>query len=235
MKKEDQVVPGMPDFAQLKRIAFRAETTSLVKRLRGFAKGHSIPDRASASADKFVGRIAADDVRADIEHVYQALREAYGYRRNQIEASSDEGSGVIRTPCFVYSIGVGIDPVKADAVLWRREVTSLRDPLIVRSQEFTSVFKMLFQSLVFEFETEIAVAELVDQIEEESRHGVKVLCGSDASWCDIILKGFRGAIHINARSLTISGRHGPSAASLLDQFLFFIEHLPRSRDRSGPK
>ncbi len=235
MKKEDQVVPGMPDFAQLKRIAFRAESTSPVKRLRGFAKGHSIPDRPSASADKFIGRIAADDIRADIERVFQSLRETYGFRRKQIESSSDEGSGVIRTPCFVYSISVGIDPTNADAVLWRREVTSLRDPLVVHSPEFTAVFKMIFQSLVFEFESEIAVAELVDQIEEENRPGVTVLCGSDASWCDIILKGFRGAIHVNAKSLTISGRHGPSAASLLDQFLFFIEHLPRTQVGLGLK
>jgi hypothetical protein len=235
MKKEDQVVPGMPDFAQIKRVAFRAETTSLVKRLRGFAKGHSIPDRPSASADKFIGRLAVDDIRGDIERVYQALREAYGFRRNQIESSSDEGSGVIRTPCFVYTINVGVDAGKADAVLWRREVTSLRDPLVVRSPEFTAVFKMLFQSLVFEFDSEIDVAALVDQIEEENRPGVKVLCGSDASWCDILLTGFRGAIHINSKSLTISGRHGPSAASLLDQFLFFLEHLPRTQDWQGLK
>jgi hypothetical protein len=229
MKKENHL-SAMPDFAQLKRIAFRAETTSLVKRLRGFTKGHSIPDRASASAGKFIKRIAADDVRADIERVYQAIREAYGFRRNQLEASSDEGSGVIRTPRFIYTVGVASDPAHARGVLWRREVTSMRDPLVVREPEFKSVFGTLFQSLVFDFAEELAVAELVDQFEEENRPGVTVLCGSDASWCDIILKGFRGAIHINAKSLTISGRHEPSAASLLDQFLVFIENLPRKRD-----
>ena len=35
---------GMPDFTQLKRVVFRAESTGRVKELLGFTKGHSIPE-----------------------------------------------------------------------------------------------------------------------------------------------------------------------------------------------
>jgi hypothetical protein len=242
MKKEDPDVPAVPDlvrfdqfaqFQQFKRIAFRAESTSLVKRLRGFIKGHTIPGRPTPSANKFVARIAVDEIQADIERVYQALREAYRFRRNQLEASSADGMGAIHTPLFDYTVGVAVDPVRAGTALWRREITSLDDPLAVRRPEFKAVFGTQFQSLVFGFESEIAVAKLIDHFEAENRPGVSVLCGSDASWCDIILKGFRGAIHINAKCLTISGRHEPSAASLLDQFLVFIEHLPRKPEWPG--
>jgi hypothetical protein len=220
----------MPDFTQLKRVAFRAETTGRVKELAGFFKGHSIPDRDSASARKFIARIAADDIQADLDQTYQALRESFGFKRRQLEASVDEGCGVIRTPRFIYSISLTVDPSNPNYVLWRREVSSLRDPLLVRGAEFQAVFGTLFNALVFEFARPIAVDHLVDRFEEGERAGVKVSCASDASWCEITLTGFRGAIRIDSKNLTISGRQSPSAASLLDQFLKFIDRLPRRRD-----
>ena len=53
-----RTVNGMLDLHQLKRIAFRVETSGRVKDLRGFTKGHSVPDYDAAVADKFVARIA---------------------------------------------------------------------------------------------------------------------------------------------------------------------------------
>ena len=45
---------GMPDLTQLKRIAFRVETSGRVKDLRGFVKGYSVPDHDSDYARKLV-------------------------------------------------------------------------------------------------------------------------------------------------------------------------------------
>src|SRR5258708_36761382 len=112
----------MPNFKELKRIAFRVESAGRVKNLRGFVKGHSIPDRDSASARKFIVRIAEDDVKADIDETYQSIRESFGFKRRQLEASIEDGAGVIRTPRFDYSVSVHLETDKPAAVLWRREI-----------------------------------------------------------------------------------------------------------------
>lgn len=218
---------GMPVFKQLKRLAFRAETTGRVKDLAGFVKGHTVPERSSIAASRFLARIAADDLQADMDETYQALRESFGLKRKQIEASLAEGAAVIHTPRFTYSIKVDADPAKPTNVIWQREVSGMRDPLIVRSPEFQAVFGTLFNSLVFEFTKPVNVAKLIDQFEDDERPGRKIVCGSDGSWCEISLVGYLGTIRVDAASLLISGRAASSTASLLDQFLAFIEHLPR--------
>ena len=194
----------LPDLTQLKRVAFRAETTSKLKELQGFARGYNVPHYDSAAAHKFIARMAVGDIQADLDQTYQALRESFGFKRRQLEASADEGNGVIRTPDFIYSICVTADPADKNQALWRREVTSLSDPLAVRRPEFQAVFGTSFNELVFEFSEPIAVADLIDRFDEEDRPGVKVACSSDASWCEITLKGFLGTIRIEARSLLIS-------------------------------
>jgi hypothetical protein len=204
-----------------------------VKELRGFAKGHAVPDRASAAARKFIARLAADDIQADLEKTYQSLRESYGFKRRQLESSHADGNGVIRTPRFVYSISVACDPGDAAVVVWRREISSLRDPLVVRSPEFHDVFGTQFSSLVFEFSEPIDVAELVDRLEEEERPGVKLSCASDASWCEIAVKGFHNAIRVDRTNLIIDGPNSSSAASLLDQFLLFVAGFAKKPKRES--
>jgi hypothetical protein len=223
-------VSRMVDFKQLQRVVFRAESRARVKQLSGFGKGHAVPDRDSPSARKFIARLADDDIQADLERTYQALRERFGFKRRQMETSAADGCGVVRTPRFNYSVAVSADPANASFVVWRREISSLRDPRLLQQPEFEAVFGKLFDALVFEFAEPIAIARLVDCFEEEELPGMKIACASDATWCEITLNGFGGAIRIDRRSLTIEGRRTPSAASLLEQFLKFIAQVPRRRD-----
>jgi hypothetical protein len=220
-------VSGVPDFSQLKRVAFRVETTGRVKDLRGFAKGHSVPDQASDFARRFVARLAADEIRTDLDDTYQALRDGFGFKRRELESSLDEGVGVIRTPKFDYSVSAGLDPADPSQVVWRREIASLQDPATVRTPEFQRAFGTVFNSLVFEFATPLAVDEFVDRVEEDDRPGVKVRVASDSSSCEITLTGFIGAIRVTRSALTIEGRTSLSAASLLDQFFEFVQRFSR--------
>lgn len=218
---------GMPDFTQLKRLAFRGETSGRIKELRGFTKGNSVPEGDSPFARKYIARIAAEDIQADIDQTYQSIRESFDFKRKQIETSVDEGCGVIRTPRFYYMVTVTGDASTQGGISWRREIASFDDPSLVRTPEFQNVFGKLFSSLCFEFEEPINIADIVDQFEDEDLPGVKVACASDASWCEIKLQGFVGAIRMEPKESTISGGASSSLASLLDQFLAFLDRLPR--------
>jgi hypothetical protein len=214
----------------LKRMAYRVETAGRVRDLRGFGKGHSIPDRATATARKFIARIAAEDIKADIDETYQALRESFGFKRRQLESSIGDGSGVIRTPNFEYSIHLLLEPNNPGAVVWRREVGQFRDPATIRSPQFLSAFGTMFNTLVFEFGGPVRIEELVDRIEEGAPGRVQVHCASDASMCEITVAGFAGAIRINRTSLCIDGRAAPTA-SLLNQFFDFLDRHRRPNGR----
>ncbi|HEY8505907.1 MAG TPA: hypothetical protein VIL46_15085, partial [Gemmataceae bacterium] len=86
-----EVAPAAPpvDLSQLRRAVLRAEAAQRVKSLGGFQKGHRLPDAVTPSAEKFVARIAQEDVRADIDEIYNALREELGFKRKDLEASAE--------------------------------------------------------------------------------------------------------------------------------------------------
>src|SRR5262249_10723514 len=81
-----------PRLQPLKRGALRAETAGKVRSLAGFRKHHRLPDRINASSQKFVADLAAEDVKADVDSVYAAVREEMGYKRRDVEGSADRGS-----------------------------------------------------------------------------------------------------------------------------------------------
>ncbi len=190
-----------------------------------------MPDRATPSAQKFIARLAVEEIKSDINETYQALRESFAFRRKQLESSTDDdGCGFIRTPHFDYSVRLLLDPSDPAQVIWRREVTGLADVSVVRRSEFLAVFGTIFQVLVFEFVDPVDMIELVDRLEEEEVPGVTIRCTSDVSSCEISMTGFRGAIHIMPACLTVEGRNSPSASSLLDQFLDFLQRFPRAKE-----
>jgi hypothetical protein len=210
------------DPARMKRVVFRSETVGRVKDLTGFRKTHTLPDRANEWARKFVNRIAAADIKADLDNTFDAIREQFGYKRKDLDVSAErDGFGFIRTPDFEYTVSVRVHPDDPTEVVWRREVGRLSDPGLVRSEGFRAVFVGTFDRLVFEFAVPVEVAEFVDRIEEHPPEGVKVSVASGSDAAEIKLAGFAGRVTLTREAVEIEGRPG-SSASLLDQFLTFL-------------
>ena len=210
------------DPARMKRVVFRSETTGRVKDLAGFRKTHTVPDRANDWARKYVNRVAQPDIKADLDATFEQLREAFGYKRKDLDASAErDGLGFIRTPDFEYTVGVEVNPADPGEVVWRREVGRLTDPALVRSEGFAAVFGTVFDRLVFEFAEPVDVAGLVDRIEESPPEGVKVTVASGSDAAELRLAGFAGRVTVTPRAVEVEGRAG-SSAGLLDQFLAFL-------------
>ena len=211
------------DIRGVKRVSLRAVSGGLVRNLRGFAKGHEVPARANQAARKFVARLAAEEIKADLDQTFQAVRDAFGFKRRELEASSDGGTGYLRTPYFEYRVQVELDSSDPKTIYWYREIVALRDFTLIGRPEFRSAFGSTFDVLVLEFRKPIDVLRLIDRIEGDARAGVRVICPSDAAWCEIVLNGFRGAIRVDSDRVRIEGRRRPPQPSLFDQFLAFIQ------------
>jgi hypothetical protein len=211
------------DPARMKRVVFRAESRGNVKDLGGFRKTHSLPDRANEWARKYVNRIAAPDIKADLDNTFDMVREQFGYKRKDLDVSAErDGLGFIRTPDFEYTVSLSVNPEEPTEVIWRREVARLSGPDFVRSEGFQSVFGTMFDRLVFEFAAPVDVAELVDRIEDSPPEGVKVGVASDSGEAVISLAGFAGKVKVARDAVTIEG-HAGDPGSLLEQFLAFLQ------------
>jgi hypothetical protein len=210
------------DLKQLRRIVFRGESRVHFRNLAGFQKNFKLPDAATPSAQKWTYRLAADDLRAAVEETYSALREHLGFKRKDLDSSvGTDGLGFIRTPSFDFTVSVSLDPDDPTSVIWRREVSQVTNPDVLRADGFRRVFGAVLDTLQFDFEKPIDVEELVDRIEDDPPPGVKVRVASDASACDVTVQGFAGRIHVERASLRIEGPPGLSPDSLVEQFFAF--------------
>ncbi len=207
---------------QLRRIVFRGESRGKFKDLSGFQKSFKLPEAATPSAQKWTYRLAADELKAEVEDTYNALREHLGFKRKDLESTiGAEGIGFIRTPSFDYSVSVSLDPDDPSSVVWRREVSQVSDPDVLRSDGFRKVFGGRLETLQFDFEKAIDVEELVDRIEDDLPAGVKVRVASDGSSCDVTVAGFAGKVHVERSSLRVEGPPGLTPESLVEQFFAF--------------
>jgi hypothetical protein len=210
------------DPGRMKRVVLRSENIGKVKDLAGYRKSHSPPDRANDWARKYVNRIAAADIKADLDRVFDMVRDEFGYKRKDLDVSAErDGMGFIRTPEFEYTISLEVNPDEPTEVIWRREIGRMAGPEFVRSRPFQAVFGSMFDRLVFEFDVPVNVAEFVDRIEEAPPEGVKVGVASDANAAAITLAGFGGKVMVQPDAVTIFGRPG-APANLLEQFLTFL-------------
>jgi hypothetical protein len=220
------------DPARMSRVVFRSESAGKVKDLAGYRKSHGLPERANEWARKFVNRIAQPDLKADLDTMFDMIRESFRYKRKDVEVSAErDGFGVIRTPDFEYTVSVEVNAEDPSAVIWRREVGRLSDPDFVRSDGFNAVFRTSFDKLAFEFAEPVDVAAFVDRIEDKPPPGVSVQVASDSDAAEVKLAGHTGRIAVTRDAVVIEGRTG-SRAGLLDQFLAFLRTF---RDLGLPK
>ncbi len=210
-----------PRYQQLKRGSLHTETAAKVKSLSGFRRFHHVPEHVTPWARQFVAEIAAEDVKADVDAVYSAIRENLGYKRRDVEAGVEAGCGYVRTPDFDYQISVAIDEEDPAAVRWRREVVHIRTPEVVLGEGFQSIFGGSFDTLLFEFAGPFDVQAWVDRVEDEAPEGVKLRCASDCSLCEISAAGFPGTIRLRPDRVEIVGRRSLRSADLAEALLRF--------------
>jgi hypothetical protein len=210
-----------PRYQQLKRGSLLTETTAKVKSLSGFRRFHHVPEHVTPWARQFVAEVAAEDVKADVDTVYAAIRERLGYKRRDVEAGVGQGCGFVRTPNFDYQVSVTLDEEDPTTAVWRREVVHIRTPEVVLGEGFQSVFGGSFDTLLFQFAGPFDVRAWVDRVEDQAPEGVQLRCTSDCSLCEISAAGFPGTIRLRSDRVEIQGRRSLRSADLAEALLRF--------------
>ncbi len=206
------------DAARLRRVALRSESTTAVRDLADYRKSHAVPAKAGPASRRFVQRLAAADLRADVERVATLCRERFGHPRRQLVAAvGQDGTGSLRTPDFEYAVSVELDPADSTRLVWRREYGRFSDLAFARDADFGPTF----DQLVFELARPLDVASFLDRLEDAPMPGLRVAAAFDGDSCELELPGVVGRVEVRRGEVVVRGRT-PGATGLFDGLLAFL-------------
>lgn len=216
-----------PDDLLLKQLSLVKEQRSRVRDLLGFRRSHQVPREYSDPAQAFVGKIAADDIRRDLEERFSELRHSLKCRRIDLTVTDPSaGVGAIATPWFEYRVTASLDPERLTQVLIRREVTEFHETKKLKWSGFSAAFGSLFDTVEFRPDDPIDLTELVDWLEERSNPQVRLEYDSGLTQCRLVIEGVKGTLQVTSQSIALSVGRSCSPEQLLEAFALFRDQLP---------
>jgi hypothetical protein len=200
-------------------LSFVAKNTTGLRRLSGWKKGSRIPDRYSDVTGQFATSLAGNELRDDLDHIYGRLKDAFGFRRRDLDASEPmDGTGTINTPYFNYSITVALNPDDLGEVIWTRSVDAIKNAAEIRSSAFASVFDGVFDTLEFSLPTAVNIEDFIDSIEAAKTPHLKIAYDRACTYCAIQLQSGTGTVTVKPRSLSIVHNRPKKTLQLIDSF-----------------
>ena len=190
-----------------------------VRDLKGFRKGHQIPTDVSDHTQSFVGRIAEEDLRQDLDERFEEFRRQLKFKRVEISVTDPlSGVGQISTPWFDYHVSAIHDVNDATSVIWRRQLSEFRQIDKLDSAELTSVFGTTFDTVELSPPAVIDVAALIDQIEVEADDRISLEYDRQTTWCAVSIRGIAGHMKFTSDRIALFIHQAQPPGKLLDAF-----------------
>ncbi len=210
---------------KLIRVALTREQGGKIRSLSGFRKGQHIPDHSVDAAQKFVNSIANDELQADLDQTFTALRQAFKFKRVEMRVDGPvEGAGSIVTPHCTYSVTVSVNRNDTAEVIWRREVTDIHEPEPIFSPEFAEVFGQTFDSVEFLPPDSIDLKTLIDRIEELDDPRISIDYDREITRCTLTIEGVEGQIRVLPQSFAIVKKSAELPRRLIESY-FEIQRI----------
>lgn len=178
-----------------------------IKSLPGFQKGyHKVPTNSYSGADSFVKKIGIDLIKNEIEELSSTIKDQFSYKRKEIEANTEDGSGTIGTPDFTYSMEIRQSEDSPEDYELLRKLEGFSNSEKVLSETFNKIFSNHFSELEFYMSRRIDIEELIDTIEDlDDDCGIKIKYNpSDLSDCRIIIENLNYEILVTESTFSIS-------------------------------
>jgi hypothetical protein len=220
---DTRAVLTVPGYQQVNRLALTGSSKYRVSKLSGFAKHHTVPDAVNDTTEHFVARIGSNEVEEEINEVFDLLRTKMGYSLQDLNSGTDVGTGSIITPDFDYNVNLTLDPNDPSAAILRKELSNIKTPQLIDSQQFGEVFAAKFSSLELTLKEKIKLREWITKIETLKRQGqladIQIYYPRDVSYCEIRFSGTDPVLTFYATSCQISQPFVESPAELFKTLL----------------
>lgn len=192
-----------------------------IKSLPGFQKGyHKVPTNSYSGADSFVKDIGFDLIKDEIDDLSSKIKIGFKYKRKEIEAYSEDGTGTIGTPDFTYSMEIRQSEDNPDEYILIRRLEGFSNSQKILDETFNTIFSNHFSELEFNMSNRIDVEELIDMIEElDEENGITVNYNpSDLSNCKILIEDLKYEILITDSTFSISNGFKTSPDKLISAY-----------------
>ncbi len=190
-----------------------------IRDLKGFRKGHQIPTEVSEHTQSFVGRIAEEDLRQDLDERFEEFRRQLKFKRVDISVTDPTcGAGQISTPWFDYQVSVIHDANDATAVIWRRQLSEFRQIDKLDSPELAAVFGTTFDTVELSPPAAIDIAALIDHIEDEADERISLEYDRQTTWCAVTIRGISGQMKFTSDRIGLVIHQAQAPGKLLESF-----------------
>lgn len=206
-----------------------------MKALPGFKKSHhTLPDSANATTTAFLGKICADELAADAEALFQAVRTGLGYKRKDIALSLASPSAVLTAKDFVVEFLYALESAEPSRYAVTTTLRALTNMKLARTDEFSAIFAGRFTDLSFAFKQAAQVEAIVDTIEATgTENGLSVTYPSDCRECVISVEGVDATVRCTASALEIIFPQAGAPRDLIDGFAAVREAFAVSKGLRG--
>jgi hypothetical protein len=208
------------DINYMRRLGFTAKVDQRLTSLSGWRKTYRIPDRYTDSTQSFVSNCASDELKKDLDSVFEALKRAFKFgRRDLVVSQPEDGTGSIITPYFNYSVHIELNADDLGEVIWIRTVDSIVAPEQISTAAFSEVFDGVFDTLELSLPTKVQIEDFIDAVEAARITDVSLDYDRDATYCDIQIAGAKGILRLSPGQLSLSHSAPTKTAKLIESFV----------------
>jgi hypothetical protein len=210
---------GKPNAGDVLRVTLLREQVESIRSLAGFKKTDKVPTVANSYAKSLVAELGSEPIAEDVNEVREALRKHFAFKRKDLDAATPgDGTGSILTPYFAYSITVTLNPANPGEIIWRRQVSDIKEPEQVLSPAFANVFPKTFSTVEFLPPKPIDLPAFIDEIEDADDERLKINYDPATTWCRISMPGLLGQIEVTPNRLALIQLNPTSPQLLLETF-----------------
>lgn len=137
-----------------------------MRRLKGYAKNHHLPDGQHPAAQAFVRKIGQENVKELVDQFYADIRSLFGYKRREFQYTCEDGFGCIKTPDFDLQVRIDQSPLDPKNYVLTTEIIALHTPQIATDERFVACFTHHCDTLVVELPGAINLDDKIDAIED---------------------------------------------------------------------
>lgn len=216
---------GKPQPGDVLRVTLLREQVESIRTLAGFKKTDKVPTVVNSYAKSLVHELGSESIATDVNEVREALRKHFSFKRKDLDAATPgDGTGSILTPYFVYSITVALNPANPAEIIWRRQVSDIKEPEQVLSPAFASAFPKTFSTVEFLPPQPIDLPAFIDELEDADDDRLKLNYDPAATWCRISMPGLLGQIEVTPNRLALI-QLNPTSPQLLMETFFKIQAM----------
>lgn len=185
-------------------LALVGQVRGEVRRLEAFdKKRHTVPDRVCGATQAFLEKLCESELTEEAEALFQAAREAFGYKRKELSLAVTGGTARLETKDFALELRYELDSEDAAQFVVETSVNEVASRDLLESDAFAAAVGSRFDRLRCGLGKRVSVESVIDVVEDDESGEASVTYPSDCSWCEVTVEGIAGTVFVDGATLEV--------------------------------